>query len=514
MQRRELRRGGILCPIEPQVCDLLQFLIENRERVVSRDEIFRAVWRGRIVSDSVLASRISTARAAIGDDGVQQRLIRTFRRNGFRFIGDVVENGIPADSPITVSSPKHRLAFALKDAPAIVVLPFKCGSESGKDAAFAETLTDEIICALYKFDWLLVVSQYASFSYEGPTHKLRQVAKSLGARYLLQGSVRQELEHNGVRVVVRLVNDAGNHLWAEPFDCNLDLAFLSQTGIAAKVAAAVANSIFAAESIRTKYKSPKVSTSWDPVIGAVTLIGARKKQQVAAARALLNKAIDIDPKCAPAYALLSFVSTLGVHLGWHSRKVIQPSAIDAAEHALALDGEDAWAHLALGYAKLQLANRPDEAIEILQNALALNPNLAMAHYFIALASCYLGRPENAFKHADLAERLESYDLLKRGNAGAINNVRATASFAAGRYRQGIEFGRKAISQNPGQVPAYRSLVINGALAGEIDQAVAALKTVKRLAPNVQKFIDESESIWAHRENYKKYVEAFHVAGLR
>jgi DNA-binding winged helix-turn-helix (wHTH) protein len=89
LQRRELRCAGVLRPVERQVFDLLQFLIENRDRVVSRDEIFRAVWRGRIVSDSVLGTRINAVRQAINDNGTQQRLIRTIRGSGFRFIGDV-----------------------------------------------------------------------------------------------------------------------------------------------------------------------------------------------------------------------------------------------------------------------------------------------------------------------------------------------------------------------------------------------------------------------------------------
>ena len=100
VERRELHRDWILQPVEPQVLDLLHFLIKNCDRVVSRDNIFQAVWRGRIVSKQVLSTRINAARKAIGDDGTQQRLIKTMRRNGFRFIGAVREVEAETNAPL------------------------------------------------------------------------------------------------------------------------------------------------------------------------------------------------------------------------------------------------------------------------------------------------------------------------------------------------------------------------------------------------------------------------------
>jgi tetratricopeptide (TPR) repeat protein len=243
-------------------------------------------------------------------------------------------------------------------------------------------------------------------------------------------------------------------------------------------------------------------------------MNTRKKQHVVAARTLLSRAIEIDPKCAPAYSLLSFIGTLGVHLGWYSRKETPTTPLRFARKALALDDEEPWAHLALGYATLQIRNSPQQAIEVLNDALKLNPGLAVAHYLIALACTYTGDTEKAFRHADIAEAFDPRDLLARGNAGAYDNVRATASFIAGRYRNGIEFARKAIDQSPLQTPAYRQIVLNGALSGEIAEAKLALQSVKRLAPNVQRWLAESEAMWAHQQNYRRYLEAFRMVGFR
>lgn len=170
-----------------------------------------------------------------------------------------------------------------------------------------------------------------------------------------------------------------------------------------------------------------------------------------------------------------------------------------AKKALELDEEDSWGHVALGYATLQLANQPVDAIDVLRGALRLNSNLAIAHYFIALASTYAGDPGNAFCHADMAERLQEHDLLARGNAGAHDNVRATASFVAGRYREGI---------------AYRQLVTNCALAGEVGQAANALRRVNQFAPDVRRWIQESERSWGRADDYKRYLEGFRMAGFK
>jgi tetratricopeptide (TPR) repeat protein len=243
-------------------------------------------------------------------------------------------------------------------------------------------------------------------------------------------------------------------------------------------------------------------------------MNSRRKLQISAAQQLLRKIIATDPRSAPAFGLSSFVATLGVHLGWSSRSEIQPIAFRAAQRAIQLNDEDPWGHIALGYATLQIGNHPEEAIAILENALRLNPHLATAHYFIALASCYANDPNRAFRHADLAEQLGSHDLLARGNVGAHDTVRATACFVAGRYPEGMAFARRALVQSPRQTPAFRQLVTNGSLAGETAQAAAALQTILRLAPGVQRWLKESETIWSHAENYKKYIEAFRAAGFK
>ena len=152
LNRRELRRGSALVRLDPQVFDLLIYLIENRHRVVSKDDMLAAVWGGRIVSESTLASRINAARNAIGDDGKAQTLIRTAPRKGFRFVGDVrVEIGEDLPTPVGLpkdSTAEPRPTLPLPDRSAIAVLPFQnmSGDPSGTIFPMASVKTSSLRC--------------------------------------------------------------------------------------------------------------------------------------------------------------------------------------------------------------------------------------------------------------------------------------------------------------------------------------------------------------------------------
>jgi DNA-binding winged helix-turn-helix (wHTH) protein len=180
VERRELRRRSDLIFVEPQVLDLLQYLIRNRDHVVSKDELITAVWNGRIVSESALSSRITAVRHAVGDSGEQQRLIRTIARKGFRFIGDVQEKQAAEDSssadaasqPIAGPTP----TLLLPDKPSIAVLPFQNMSGDPEQEYFADGIVEDIIGALSRMRWLFVIARNSSFTYKGRTVDVKQRA--------------------------------------------------------------------------------------------------------------------------------------------------------------------------------------------------------------------------------------------------------------------------------------------------------------------------------------------------
>src|SRR5690349_6346170 len=171
--RRELRRGPIPVPVEPKVFDLLTYLIANRERVVSKDDLLAAVWDGRIVSESALATRINAARCAVGDSGEAQRLIKTILRKGIRFVGLVrEEQKLGLDAAATGQS---NPAFALPERPSIAVLPFINMSGDPEQEYFADGMAEEIITALARCNWLFVIARNSSFAYKNKAVDVRQI---------------------------------------------------------------------------------------------------------------------------------------------------------------------------------------------------------------------------------------------------------------------------------------------------------------------------------------------------
>src|SRR6185437_232194 len=174
--RRELRRGTELVDVEPKVFDLLAFLVQRRDRVVTKDDMLQAVWGGRIVSESALTTRLNAARRALGDDGTAQRLIRTFNRKGVRFMGEVTELPDPASDPPT-------LAPGAGGNPSIAVLPFRNMSGDPEQAYFVDGMVQEIITALSRIRWLLVIALDSASAPKAPD--VKRVGHDLGVRYVL-----------------------------------------------------------------------------------------------------------------------------------------------------------------------------------------------------------------------------------------------------------------------------------------------------------------------------------------
>ena len=224
INRRELRRGTELIALEPQVFDLLVYLLQNRDRVVGKDDLLAAVWDGRIVSESTLTSRIAAVRKAIGDNGREQRLIRTMPRKGIRFVGEVMDRNGPlvVDRSLLEATDPPRLALALPDKASIAVLPFVNLSADPDQQYFADGMVEEIITALSSIKWLFVIARNSSFTYKGRAVDIKEVGRELGVRYLLEGSVRRA--GTRPRIAAQLIDAATDaHTWAERFEGSLEV---------------------------------------------------------------------------------------------------------------------------------------------------------------------------------------------------------------------------------------------------------------------------------------------------
>src|SRR5262249_19418808 len=266
--RRELRRGSASVAIEPKVFDLLEFLIRTRERVASRDDLIDAVWEGRIVSESTLSSRINAARTAIGDDGKEQRLIRTLPRKGIRFVGEVREEQEPAPAAAAASKDGSPNASILStDSPSIAVLPFTNMSSDPEQDYFADGMSEEIITGLSRCGRLFVVARNSSFVFKGRSVDVSEVGRELGVGYVLEGSVRRD--GNRLRITGQLIDATTRaHLWADRFEGDLNNVFELQDRVTESVVAAIEPKLQLAEIMRSQRKPVRTPRAYDLLLRA------------------------------------------------------------------------------------------------------------------------------------------------------------------------------------------------------------------------------------------------------
>ena len=510
--RRELRRGPERIAVEPQVFDLLVYLVQNRDRVVSKDDLIASVWGGRSVSDSTLTSRINAARRAVGDSGENQNLIRTIQRKGLRFVGEIREppDGVEPDhaaaAPAAVHEPS-RPALPLPDRPAIAVLPFVNMSGEPEQEYFSDGISEDIVTALSKLRWFFVIARNSSFVYKGKAVHLKQVAEELGVRYVLEGSVRKGGDR--VRITAQLNDVAtGSHIWAERYDRGLADVFAVQDEITEAIVAAIEPQLYAAENFRAQRKPPDSMDAWDLVMRALSHYWRVTRQDNVVAQALLEKAISIDPNYGQALGVLAASHTFSAHMGWADMATAAPIAERAALAAILADSEDAWAHHALGCVYLH-TRRFDDSLAEFELALRLNPNFSLAQGYYGLALSYCGRWEEADVAARRALRLSPRDPF----SAVYYGIAAYAQFIGRNYDEAMRLAREGIRQRGDFVGAHRVLTAAAGMAGQDDVAKAALQELRRAQPNISLAWIANQMPIKQDADREHYLEGFRRAGL-
>jgi TolB-like protein/cytochrome c-type biogenesis protein CcmH/NrfG len=511
--RRELHRGSEAVSVEPQVLDLLICLVQNRNRVVTKDDLIASVWRGRIVSDATMTSRIYAARKAVGDSGQGQRLIRTIARKGLRFVGDVQTQsggdqsvaGVDPQTADEICEPAHA-ALPLPERPAIAVLPFDnmCGDPAQE--YFSDGISEDIITALSKLRWFFVIARNSSFTYKGKAVHIKQVAAELGVSYVLEGSVRRLGER--VRITAQL-NDVttGGHIWAERYDRDLADVFAVQDEITEAIVSAIEPQIYAAENFRAQRKPPERLDAWDLVMRALSHYWRVTREDNVVAQELLERAIAIDPNYGQALGLLATSHIFGVHMGW-SDKSMAPVAERAALAAIRADSEDPWAHHALGCTYL-FGRRFDDALAEFESALRLNPNFSLAQCYYCVTLAYSGRWQEAEEAVHRALRFSPRDPLSALYYGAASY----AQFVGRNYDKAMELARTSLRQRGDFIGAHRVLVAAAGMAGQVEIAAAALKELRRVQPDVSRAWIADRMPIKLAADMEHYLEGFRRAGL-
>jgi TolB-like protein len=483
LDRRELTRGSAAIATGPRVFDLLVYLVRNRDRVVTKDEVLDAVWSGRIVSESTLTSHINAVRKAIGDSGQEQRLIRTIARKGFRFVGEV-ETREP-DSVIvrdTEQTGSHEgQVLPLPDKPSVAVLPFQNLSGDPEQEYFADGVVEDIILALSRMRWLFVIARNSSFTYKGRAVDVRQVGRELGVRYVLEGSVRKVATR--VRITGQLIDATnGVHLWAERFEGTLDDIFELQDTVAAGVVGAIAPQLELAEIERASRKPTESLHAYDYYLRGLTKFHLASRAGLDEALPLFYKAIELDAEFASAYGMAAWCYYWRKMNRWlNDREADGNEAARLCRHAVTLGKNDAVALTRGGHAWPHFGGDLESCVTYVDRAMVLNPNLSTIWYLGGYQRISLGRHDSAIEYFTRAMRLSPLDpeIFQMQTGIAMGHL------YSGRFDAAVACLEMAWREVPNVLRVAAFMAASHALAGREKEARQAMHHVRRLDPTLR-----------------------------
>lgn len=368
---------------------MLQLLVSNPGRLLTKEDILNSVWDDVVVSEGLVKEYVHDLRVTLGDDPKDPKFIETVHGRGYRFLG-----GIEAVDP----QPQP-------DRPSIAVLPLTNISGDPKEEYFADGLTEEIITALSFVPWLFVVARNSSFIYRNSNRDFREISAELGIRYLLEGSIRRAGEQ--VRVNARLIDaETDTQIWANRYESDVVDVFNLQDEITDAVVSAIGTKIQHAEIARATRKRPNDLTAYDLYLRARAALNA---VDIDAASNLLDQAIERAPDYAKAKAVRAWCTTL---IGWHfiaPSQVQREESLRLANEALVSPQADAEVHAYAGYTIGFMSEESQRAVSLVEEVTRQCPSFAWAWASLALLESYHGAPQRAIELAETALRLSPRD---------------------------------------------------------------------------------------------------------
>ena len=436
--------------------DILALLLARPDEVIGKNELFDVVWPGLVVEENTLQVHISALRKAL-DAG----MITTVHGRGYKYAG-------PMPVAETVVSAAHEAPPPPK--PCIAVLPFNNMSGDPEQGYFSDGITEDIIAELSRFREFLVIARNSSFQFRGKANDVAEVARRLGAQYVVEGSVRKI--GNRVRVSVQLIDaSTAAHVWAEHYDRELDDIFAIQDEITQMISARLARQARTAITARARARPTGNMTAYDCYLRALQLVGVY--DTVREAEPYLHQAISLDPGFASAHAMLSFVESIKTY--WvYTDSIHLHTGLRMARTALQLDPEETYGHLATGFALLYL-RRFRESETSLDRAVSQNPNDPIIRGIRALLLNYTGRPTEALREMDEAQRRDPFAV------GWFDDFRGIILATAGRYREAIACYAKIADV---QSWSLVHLIVCHAELGEMEQAAKNLAALKAVWPEL------------------------------
>ncbi|MBK1880520.1 winged helix-turn-helix domain-containing tetratricopeptide repeat protein [Pelagicoccus mobilis] len=431
--RVELRQNGSAIPLEPQVFTLLALLVTHSKRMVSKDEIHDEVWKGRIVSEAALSSRIRTARQAIGDDGKSQRLIRTVHSNGFRFVGEV-----STSDTTETAAPTEEVNEPGMSSPTVAIFPFLNLSGDPSQEYFSDAITGDLIATLSKHRWLSITARNTTFGFKGSEKPTVELARELGVSYIVEGSVQRS--GNRIRVSVQLIDTvSGVQRWADRYDREIEDLFALQDEITERIAARLEPEIGFAERQKVAKTKRLHLGAWENFHLGVWHFFRFTAEDNMEAQRLLQLSREQDPNFGEAHAWWAYAVILGmVYWDTSPSRDLLDQALDATKTALKEDDKNAVFYALK--ARVQLA-RQEYRSAIIENhqAIELNSTFAAAHCGLADSLAYEGQYDEAIKGFETALELSPNDPQR----WAFLTYGALALIFKGDYEEALAWTERA-----------------------------------------------------------------------
>jgi adenylate cyclase len=416
-----------------------------------------------------------------------------------------------ADQPLpgrfnNVTSDALQKAVPPPDKPSIAVLPFANVNRDPEQDYLSDGIASDIITALARLRWLFVIARNSTFVYKGKAVDVRQVARELGVRYVLEGSVRTAGRR--IRITSQLVDaESAKHIWAQKYDRELEDVFAVKDEIADHVLAAVEPHLYAEEGSRAASQEPESVGTWGLAARALTMLNKLDRKQNQEAQDLLRRAIAMEPHYARAHALLSWAVWWGTICQWYDDMPEgYRQAAAHAEDALAHDPSDPWARMVSGLC-LSTAGQHERALDELMTALRLNPSFALGSMAFGWALLRAGHFEDAIAETGRALRMSPLDSF----SGFYTAIHGLALLGAERFEEALPYLRAAVAafaEYPGHL---NSLISCCGHLGRIEEAKDFIAARNRVGPPLRlSGLSQSMRNFAH---YDVFVEGLRKAGV-
>jgi adenylate cyclase len=487
--RGSLRAADREVQLRPKSFEVLRYLVENADRLVTKEELIKAIWPNVVVTDESLTHCISEVRQAIGDS--KQAIIATVPRRGYRLVAPVsrVATNAPATPhlvPTAVDTASAPSLFHLQsqspllDRPSIAVLPFvNLGGDAQHDY-FSDGITEDIITELSRFSELLVIARNSTFQYKGKALDIRQVGRELAAQYVLEGSVRRSGDR--VRITAQLIDAVtGAHRWAERYDREFHDVFAIQDELARAIVAILAAHVKRAEIDRVLLKPPAAWAAYDYYLRGAEAFFLHMNRRTSAllydARRLLEQSLAIDPDYARAAEMLSR-TYLHSYTEPFDGDYLSASALDRAlelaETAVHLDPRLPQARASLGNV-LVYKRQHDAALAEFERAFALNPNFIDNRFGVVLVAS--GEPAKAIEVLEANLRLDPFQPLIYSFG-----TRGLANYLLKRCADAVRFFREGATCLPRLQLPHIGLASTYAQLGQLEKAREEAAEVLRINP--------------------------------